>query len=228
MAAACISLLLAGTASVGLMFGGRLGIRQGTQEVLTEKQEETLETKAEELEYFQEAGDYEEVYQVIYERQQKESSRMEVLEGSIASSSSAADTASYGGMDTGGQVSDTNLRTEGVDEGDVVKTDGTWLYVLSTDGTIEIIEAAQGSPKEISAISPENLEDNIRELYLDKDRLYVIADRGEAEVLEGSGQQVSIRRTDTTFLYTYDISDREKPKLLDTGEQGENTRLPVW
>ena len=220
VAAACISLLLAGTASVGLMFGGRLGIQQGTQEVLTEKQEETLETKAEELEYFQEAGDYEEVYQVIYERQQKESSRMEVLEGSIASSSSAADTASYGGMDTGGQVSDTNLRTEGVDEGDVVKTDGTWLYVLSTDGTIEIIEAAQGSPKEISAISPENLEDNIRELYLDKDRLYVIADRGEAEVLEGSGQQVSIRRTDTTFLYTYDISDREKPKLLDTGEQG--------
>lgn len=219
-AAACISLLLAGTGAAGLMFGGNSGMLPDTEQALVESQEEIFKAKAEKMEYFQEAGNYEEVYQVIYERQQEESAGMEALEGSVASSSAAADTASYGGMDTGGQVSDTNLRTEGVDEGDIVKTDGTWLYVLSTDGTIEIIETAQGRPKEISAISPENLEDNIRELYLDKDRLYVIADRGEAEAVENGGQQVSIRRTDTTFLYTYDISDREKPKLLDTGEQG--------
>lgn len=220
LAAACVSLVLAGACSIGLMFAGNLGIQQNRENTLVEEQERTFAAEAEKIEYFQEAEDYGEVYQVIYERQQKESNSVGAAGESAVGASSGSDRTSSAAMDTGGEVSGTNIRTEGVDEGDLVKTDGTWLYVLSTDGTIEMIETAQGSPRRIASISPEDLGDSIRELYLDKDRLYVIADRGETQVVEKGGQQVSIRSTDTTFVYTYDISDRKEPKLLDIGQQG--------
>ena len=35
----------------------------------------------------------------------------------------------------------TNIQEAGVDEGDIIKTDGTWIYILKQDGSFSIVRA---------------------------------------------------------------------------------------
>ena len=88
-------------------------------------------------------------------------------EGSASSSSSAK--SSY---------SDTNIRTSGVDEGDIVKTDGTYIYVLNKNShpqTVTIYRANGKKTKKISSISFEKNDsyNSILDMYIYKDRLIV-------------------------------------------------------
>ena len=37
----------------------------------------------------------------------------------------------------------TNIQEAGVDEGDIIKTDGTWIYILKQDGSFSIVRDYQ-------------------------------------------------------------------------------------
>lgn len=182
------------------------------------------------------ASDYDEVYDYIerYRKDMEEEARVyeedmiayDTFESAEAKSkmavteSSDADTGisdrmlSSGGAESS-SYSETNVRQEGVDEGDVIKTDGTYLYVLKENGReLSIVDTRGGKMKEIYILS---VEENqwIQEMYLDsvKKRLVLVCSRNESE---NSGTAKMYFYTGSTEVITYDIKEPEKPKK--TGE----------
>lgn len=72
------------------------------------------------------------------------------------------------------EFSTTNLQVEGVDEADIVKTDGQYLYQVNK-GRVVIIKAYPPGEMTICSILPfSDTEFTPRELYVDQDRLVVI------------------------------------------------------
>lgn len=83
-----------------------------------------------------------------------------------------------GGAD--GDFSRTNVQVEGVDEADIVKTDGTYLYIVRNDdrSTVKVVKAVPGSDlKEVASIGFDN-DTSAQELYVDGSTLIVIGQRG--------------------------------------------------
>ncbi len=130
------------------------------------------------------------------------------------------------GQDTGGKYSATNLQTQGVDESDIIKTDGSYLYIVKQEGVV-ILDVRQKEMKKAGTItlSIENSADRVREMYVDKDALHLVIEREESylkketEDSETEENQEDPGETDvyslntnliTEFL-TYDISDRSNP-----------------
>lgn len=114
----------------------------------------------------------------------------------------------------------TNIQEFGVDEADIVKTDGRYIYILRRNGSVTIVDAKEPQAlKEVSTISPADSDLlGTEELYTDGDTLNVIATR-QSTSLEQDGDVYYPSSTRQTVLYTYDISDRTAPKLAGTISQ---------
>ena len=110
----------------------------------------------------------------------------------------------------------TNIQEAGVDEGDIIKTDGTWIYILKQDGSFSIVRANDGAPKVESTTKLEKTglsNREIREMYLDGDRL-IIVEEGICTALEKDNE---LYRTSTgyqTVLSVWDIADRTQPEQI--------------
>ncbi len=108
-----------------------------------------------------------------------------------------------------GGYSRTNIQVEGVDEADIVKSDGEYIY-LATDNRLVIARAYP--PQKARIICKTELEGNINGLFVNGDRL---------AVLESDGPTYGIWREDiqtrgngpTTSVRVYDVTDRESPVL---------------
>lgn len=71
------------------------------------------------------------------------------------------------------EYSTTNIQVAGVDEGDIVKTDGTYVYVVTNNGqTLLIIEAHPAESAKIA--SRIEMDTNVREIYIREDILVVL------------------------------------------------------
>ncbi len=105
------------------------------------------------------AESYDEIYKYIKRSQGNEEIAMYARSGN--ETSAAADTGSgnetsAAAMDADGGYSQTNVRQSGVDEGDIAKTDGTYLYVREDNGrTIDIIDAGKGQLEKYNEITLE-------------------------------------------------------------------------
>lgn len=117
------------------------------------------------------------------------------------------------------QYSGTNLQTQGVDESDFVKTDGSYIYTVSHN-EILITDIRKKALKQIGKIQiSETSSDRVLEMYVDGDILSVIVE-SEDSGLEMQADDTEnytedcfyyfSERTQTQVL-TYDISDPEKP-----------------
>jgi uncharacterized secreted protein with C-terminal beta-propeller domain len=108
-----------------------------------------------------------------------------------------------------GSFSRTNIQVEGVDEADIVKSDGEYIY-LATDNRLIIARAYP--PEESRVLCELELEGNIEGLFVNGDRL---------AVLEGNGPVYGIWREEIlsyrdgvkTSVKVYDVTDRETPVL---------------
>ena len=120
--------------------------------------------------------------------------------------------------ESGSSYSKTNVQEEGVDEADLVKTDGTYIYVLKRTGSLVILSAKEGDMEIMSSIEiPSN--ESVYEMYVDGSRLSFITSEYYTE-MENSDEHVIASRSGTrTKLYTYDISDRKNPVLSGTVTQ---------
>ncbi len=107
--------------------------------------------------------------------------------------------------------SETNTQVKGVDEADIVKTDGKYLYVVyggaDFAGRVHIIEADGGRLREVSKTEPvtEGVYreyDSVLEIYVDGDTMTVLMDCIDEESAKSY-----------TATAVYDIADREKPEL---------------
>jgi len=108
----------------------------------------------------------------------------------------------------GGGYGATNIQVAGVDEADILKNDGQYLYYASGDKVYIIQPLPADKMKVVSTIS---LKDHWNiELYVLGDRLAVVSGGYEGGYYSG----VTVR--------IYDISDRAKPALLSTFSQEGN------
>ncbi len=99
---------------------------------------------------------------------------MQAASTEVAVAEDTAGTAA--GYTAGGETdfSSTNVRTEGVDEGDIVKTDGSYIYTLTGSGTLHIVSADGGSLSVVGQTSLDDLTDSIQEMYVDGNTLCVV------------------------------------------------------
>ncbi len=127
--------------------------------------------------------------------------------------SPAADTMLAPEAGSGADYSATNIQVSGVDEADIVKTDGEYLYVVSGNMVIII----QAYPAEEARILSEiELEGMPLGIFISGDRLVVF----EAEVPDFDLPTATERRMSYiyytsagTSIKVYDVSDRENPVL---------------
>ena len=141
---------------------------------------------------------------------------------SSAASDISADTASEAAVSAGaGGYSQTNTLVEGVDEGDVVKTDGTYIFVLKSGRNVEIYRTDQGEITEAGSIRPEDdsQEVSYQEMYVDGDRL-VLAGNISSSSLEQESEDVYYMENYTGAVAdTYDISDIGNPRHIGRTRQ---------
>ena len=131
----------------------------------------------------------------------------------MATEAPAADEASAEG---GRSVDDTgtNVQVAGVDECDRVKTDGTYLYILSDTG-VQILRAA-GAQTELVSDTPltfPQIEDGynyVSGLFLGQDRLAVIYTQNAW----GTGEAGNWYETNQTHVLFYDTADKAAPQLV--------------
>ncbi|MCC8051358.1 MAG: beta-propeller domain-containing protein [Clostridiales bacterium] len=121
-----------------------------------------------------------------------------------------------GSAEASSDYSSTNVQEYGVDEGDVVKTDGSYIYILRSDGEFLIVNV-NGTDNEMELVSQTSLEsDNdltVKEMYLDGDVLNIIAREYVTSLTEEEDGTYYTSSASVTALYTYDISDRSEPVL---------------
>ena len=140
----------------------------------------------------------------------------EVASDTGAAVATSADDAASSGSDVNGiDFSETNLQEMGVDEGDIVKTDGQYLYILKQDLSFSIIHADGSdltlcSTTDLDASSLSNA--SVKELYLDGSQLTVLF-QGTQTSLEQEDEVYYTASQMSSVLCTYDISDPNAPKL---------------
>ena len=125
----------------------------------------------------------------------------------------AADTAANQKVTGEADYSQTNVREAGVDEGDVVKTDESYLYILKSSGSVRIVDIRGTKMKEIAEIQPEKLNESIEDLYLDGDRLMLVTTGYESSMEEAESDMYTVNRYQYTALTVYDITEREHPEM---------------
>ena len=131
-----------------------------------------------------------------------------------SSSSSDSATASTRAVDT--SFSDTNVRTEGVGEADIVKTDGSYLYTLKANSQeISIVDIRSDQMKVVSGIS---LNENFQasEFYLSDQKLFVLGNMQNTQV---DSDSKTLYRGSCTRIQTYDLTDINNPKSIGTVDQ---------
>jgi len=113
--------------------------------------------------------------------------------------------------------SKTNVQVAGVDEADIVKTDGKYIYVAPVGhAKVYIVKAYPGEDSEV--VSEIDLHRMVYGLYVYGDKLVIIASsyRGLLAIPEASKGMVPppYRKVSNTTILIYDISDRCEPKLI--------------
>ncbi len=116
--------------------------------------------------------------------------------GGIAATMETADSAGAPQAEGAGasDYSETNIQVEGVDEPDIVKNDGKYIYVAGGNKVV-IVDAYPAS--QMNILSEIEFEKSIGNIFINGDKLIVLGAYGETEIR------------------IYDISDRSEPELVD-------------
>ncbi len=114
-----------------------------------------------------------------------------------------------------GEHSDTYLQVEGIDEADIVKTDGGYIYYTSRLGyDVIIAKAAEGKTEEVAVLSEEETGVSAETLYLTDGRLIIVGTEYDASELP-----YDYMRSLNTCVCIYDVSRPEKPELIEQYRQ---------
>ena len=106
--------------------------------------------------------------------------------------------------------STTNIQVKGVDEADIVKTDGKYIYSIS-DGNIVIVKA--NPTLELKVISKIKADNYFFELFFNKNKLIVFESDNKYQNNYYESFRYPYYSSSNTNLKIYDITDRANPKL---------------
>ena len=126
---------------------------------------------------------------------------------SASSQYSAADSESATGTSGGAPASNgiekgfssTYLQVQDVDEADIIKTDGKYIYYVNQNEEILIYSAANGQTTKVAEIGKEQSEYFYHDIFLKEDLLITVGTFYDDE-------------ENSSAVVTYDISDRASPK----------------
>ena len=97
--------------------------------------------------------------------------------------------------------SETNVQVQGVDEADIVKTDGEYIYVLKGD-TVRVVKAYPATEmEELDAVTFSGESFSPADMYVDDGRLVVIGYSYEGY-------------SSMTEVYIFDVNDKENIKVM--------------
>ena len=108
------------------------------------------------------------------------------------------------------EYSTTNIQVENVDEADITKTDGDYIYSLSEDKVVITDVKDETQIKIASEIEPEDSNTIPSDLILYNDKLIVISEK----MKYSSSYYYYYNNRNSTVVTVYDISDREQPKKM--------------
>ena len=166
------------------------------------------------------AEDYDEIYEYIQaEREFWENAASATEESTADSSTGSAEARSFDSAGanaesisntaSGKEYSDTNVREEGVGEGDIVKTDGKNLYVVNGE-KINIVGAGSTEMELLAQIEPEEWS-YPSEVYAQDGYLAVVYTKSEYS--DGTNGYDGYYR-DYTCADVYDVSNPEEPEKI--------------
>ncbi len=120
--------------------------------------------------------------------------------------------------------STTNIQVEGVDEADIVKSDGKYLYIVSEpEGKVFIVDAYPAGGAEI--VSEIEVNGSVSEIYVNDDRLVVFSSLHGRYPVPMVGVEVADSEDEkavaapgghdgpVSAVLVYDVSDRSDPSL---------------
>ncbi|MBL9112946.1 MAG: beta-propeller domain-containing protein, partial [Myxococcales bacterium] len=108
-------------------------------------------------------------------------------------------------------TSKTNVQVAGVDEPDIVKTDGRYVYMVA-NGALRIVEALTAKP-----VSTTRIQGHANDMVVEGDRLVVFVSNGERAERCTYGYDCEIAGDGTsTTIHTYDLKDRAAPRKIRT------------
>lgn len=158
---------------------------------------------------------------------------MSASDAGVTEINNSASKAESAKEDTAGYAK-TNLQTEGVDESDIIKTDGSYIYVVTGD-VVKIVDIQGGTMEEAGEINVAlgSAADRVVEMYVNGDVLNLIIEREDTQLNENKKESSKTKNrekaqvydvyyvsSDTvTELLTYDISNPRKPNLKGSVEQ---------
>lgn len=125
------------------------------------------------------------------------------LEDSGATSGTVSNSATAKSTDAAGGHSETYLQVDDVDEADIVKTDGKYIYYVTDTREVVILSAADGKTEKLSTIGSTGIENYISDIYVKDDKLITVG-----TIYKDNGDESS------SGIVVYDISDRSKPEML--------------
>ena len=134
------------------------------------------------------------------------------------------DAADTGASRATASYSSTNLQVEGVDEGDIIKTDGKYFYILTGTNQIRIIDVK--TLKEICTLSNEIDKNEVyySEMYVEDNRLILAGNIYNSSLKKQAEDTYYMDESSQTILAIYDLSNSKKPKLVGTIYQDGNYR----
>lgn len=140
-----------------------------------------------------------------------------------AGTEEAEDSASggYNGMG-GGDHSTTNNQVAGIDEGDVLQTDGEYLYSIS-ESRVVIVDIRDPQKMDVAARVELDDETYPQELFLSGNTLIVLSSRFALMESEGGMEMDSFMPySGITAVSFFDVSSPEAPELIrEFGSEGE-------
>lgn len=167
------------------------------------------------------AESYEEVY--AYAKQYIDDQDIIMVEDAVAYDSAemateeSADT--YSGTSAGANArsessdySETNVRQEGVDEADIVKTDGRYLYTLTGNNNKITIVDTQSGLERVGEIRTEE-EKYICEFYVRDQKVVVVLGNNYTYYSEEK-DSFCYDRYGSTTVRTYDVQDKAQPEQV--------------
>jgi len=120
------------------------------------------------------------------------------------------------------EYSETNTQVAGVDEADIIKTDGQFIYTLRSNEVL-IIAATPADDMQILARIPMD-QGTPRELFVEDDRLVVISEYASSDFRQSMIKGRSLPSyyyyyyNPMTRMEVYDLKDIEQPELVRTVE----------
>jgi len=135
-----------------------------------------------------------------------------VMEAGASADSSSASGANY--------QTNTNIQVAGVDEGDIVKNDGQYAYVISGTGQSVFIIRAYPA-EEAHILSEINSSGTFIDLYIWEDKLVMLE---QVYYFEGGFQRNSYQYSQNPFVNVkvFDVTNRSAPVLVDEAASAGN------